>query len=955
MDDIKSKYTWVETYKEIVEYLKDKKNDQEALIKVLKAIGITGFKDQDKDDKKIELSEIDPFTFFCYLNKFGSEKRIEFLKKLAEKLNFKNIPNDDFGIPTANAQKLHLFPFKRFRNNDEINALWELFFKALNDEIDDNLFDKVLKIKSVGKTKLSEALFNINPERYFPINGPTKPYIKEHFQIESNFDTFTEYQAILDKLRKKTDEPFYEISFDSWNWKQKPTNLNYWIFQGNPKAFDFEKGLKENLIDNWTVTTHKEKIKIGDKVIIWITGKNAGCYALAEVTHDPMVIKKSKDDHLWNNEPKESLKVGIKITHNLIDRPILNKNINDLKEFLNLKAGNQGTNFTLKETEYLKFLELADSMGKKKYWLYAPGANAKKWDEFYDEGIMAIGWVKLGDLNQYKNKKEVTDKLIEIDGTGSSKKNDATANWEFKSTISIGDIIITKKGRNEYLGYGIVESEYYYDDSKKDYKKCRKVNWKKRGVWEEDGKIVLKTLTDITKYPDYVEKLKKLIGIEKENDSNRIQLPLNTIIYGPPGTGKTYRLKNEFFEQFTDKQSIQTKEEFCEELIQEISWWQVISIVMLDLKRAKVQEIFDHPLLQAKARISENKTPKNTIWAWLQRHTKDDCPNVNFKKRDNPQFFEKDDQSTWSIDEDIAKAETPDFYEVLKKHKNFKPQIESKKRYVFTTFHQSFSYEDFIEGIKPKLIKGDEDLESQEISYHIENGIFKKIVNKALNDPDRDYAIFIDEINRGNIANIFGELITLIEEDKRKGCNNYIPAILPYSKTEFGVPKNLYIIGTMNTADRSVEALDNALRRRFSFLEMNPDPTMLSQSNFVCEGIDLERMLTSINARIEKLLDKDYCIGHSYLMSFDDRTNPLNDLKRSFSNKILPLLQEYFYGDYGKILLILGKGFIEKKIETMTFLATEDYDDFEDYDEKPVYSLVSPDNWALDTFKRIYE
>ena len=168
--------------------------------------------------------------------------------------------------------------------------------------------------------------------------------------------------------------------------------------------------------------------------------------------------------------------------------------------------------------------------------------------------------------------------------------------------------------------------------------------------------------------------------------------PKGMLLYGPPGTGKTYRLKNEFFEKFTDEQSTQTKEEFCDELIQDISWWQTISVVMLDLKEAKVQEIFDHPLLQAKVRNSDNKTPKNTIWGWLQRHTKDDCPNVNFKKRDNPQFFNKDNKSTWTIDEEIAKAETPDFYEVLEKYQKFKPQIESKKRYVFTTFHQSFSY-----------------------------------------------------------------------------------------------------------------------------------------------------------------------------------------------------------------------------------------------------------------------
>jgi hypothetical protein len=956
-----SKFTWVETYKEIVEFLKDKKNDQKVLIDLLKSVGVTGFNDQDSPDNEIELTEIDPFSFFCFINKYGSEKRIKILQNLSTKLNFEKVPLDDYGIPSTNPLKVRLFPFKFKRTNNEIDTLWELFFKAVNDEINDEIFNRVLKIENVGKTKLSEALFNINPEKYFPIDGPTRPYLKEQFQIEPDFDTFSEYQAILNKLREKTDKPFYEVSFNAW--KGKHSEVNYWIFQGNPKAFDFEKGLKEDLIDNWTVTAHKDKIKSGDKVILWITGKNAGCYALAEVTHDPMVIKNSKDDHLWNNESKESLKVGIKITRNLVDRPILKENIIDLTEFSGLKVGNQGTNFILKETEYLKFLELADSMNKKKYWVYAPGEGAKKWDQFYDEGYMGLGWIDLGDLNQYETKQDIANKLMELDGTGKKKFNDATANWEFKHTISIGDIIIPKKGTSEYLGYGIVESNYYYDDTRENYKKCRRVNWKKKGIWKEDGgPIVQKTLTDITKYPEYVEKLIKLIGIENET---KTKLPLNIIIYGPPGTGKTYRLKNEFFQKFTDEQSIQTKEEFCNELIQDLSWWEIISIVMLDLKKAKVQAIFDHPLIKAKANISETKTPKNTIWSLLQRHTKDDCPNVNFKKRDNPQFFEKDSQSNWTIDEEISKIETPDFYDVLEKYQKFTPQTDPKKRYVFTTFHQSFSYEDFIEGIKPRLVKTDEDLESQEVSYHIENGIFKNIVNKALNDPGKDYAIFIDEINRGNIANIFGELITLIEEDKRKncdpekdknnGCKNYISAILPYSKTEFSVPENLYIIGTMNTADRSVEAIDNALRRRFSFLEMNPDPEKLSQEEFACEGINLEKLLFSINNRIEKLLDKDYCIGHSYFMNFRDRKNPFEDLKRTFSNKILPLLQEYFYGDWGKIMLVLGKGFIKKKVESVKFLETEDYDDFNGYDEKPVYNLTSSDSWTLDTFKNIYE
>lgn len=149
------------------------------------------------------------------------------------------------------------------------------------------------------------------------------------------------------------------------------------------------------------------------------------------------------------------------------------------------------------------------------YWLFAPGQNASKWTEFYNEGIMGLGWDDLGDLNNYNSKNEIVKQLQKLENTTSSKKNDATANFDFKENIAIGDIIIIKKGRSEYLGYGIVTSDYYYDDNRTDYKKCRKVNWIKKGIWKElESKTVLKTLTNITPYFDYVEKIISLIGIK---------------------------------------------------------------------------------------------------------------------------------------------------------------------------------------------------------------------------------------------------------------------------------------------------------------------------------------------------------------------------------------------------------------------------------------------------------
>mgnify|MGYP000884496470 CR=1 FL=1 len=208
-----------------------------------------------------------------------------------------------------------------------------------------------------------------------------------------------------------------------------------------------------------------------------------------------------------------------------------------------------------------------------------------------------------------------------------------------------------------------------------------------------------------------------------------------------------------------------------------------------------------------------------------------------------------------------------------------------------------------------------------------------------VNKNGKPFVLIIDEINRGNVSQIFGELITLIEDDKRLGKDEALEVTLPYSKEKFGVPLNLFIIGTMNTADRSVEALDTALRRRFSFEEMPPKPELIKQEgkleNGVLETIELDFLLNTINRRIEKLLDKDHQIGHSYFISVANFT----DLKSVFQNKIVPLLQEYFFGDYGKVGLVIGKGFFEPVENHENIFA-----DFDDYDtssfaERNIYRI----------------
>jgi hypothetical protein len=281
----------------------------------------------------------------------------------------------------------------------------------------------------------------------------------------------------------------------------------------------------------------------------------------------------------------------------------------------------------------------------------------------------------------------------------------------------------------------------------------------------------------------------------------------------------------------------------------------------------------------------------------------------------------------------------------------------------FVTFHQSYSYEEFVEGIKPLTKNG-------QVEYEIANGIFKRICllaqeNASSENAEKKYVLIIDEINRGNISRIFGELITLIEDSKRIGSSEQLKIKLAYSGGNdsplFGVPNNLYIIGTMNSTDRSIALIDTALRRRFTFFEYSPDPSLM---NTTIDGIDLNKLLSTLNARIEFLLDKDHLIGHAYFMSIKTK----EDLIILFRNKLLPLLEEYFHGDYSKIQLVLGdngtnkpKDFqiVRKKIPSEGMDRFKQFvDGFEDkeiYEYDPRILNYQYDEILPEYFKFIYE
>ena len=260
-----------------------------------------------------------------------------------------------------------------------------------------------------------------------------------------------------------------------------------------------------------------------------------------------------------------------------------------------------------------------------------------------------------------------------------------------------------------------------------------------------------------------------------------------------------------------------------------------------------------------------------------------------------------------TIDDKYSQDGTKTYSDYVKKFN----ELKADGQIAFTTFHQSYGYEEFIEGIKPFLGKRGVRRGRSDLNYKISDGVFKEFCNKAASDESNNYVFIIDEINRGNISKIFGELITLIEDSKRNGKEEEMSVTLPYSQEEFSVPKNVYILGTMNTADRSIALMDTALRRRFEFIEMMPDINLLKnvvvKDNKDNKKIDIQKMLEKMNQRIEVLYDREHTLGHAFFMPLKNKEKPtIDQLESIFKNKIIPLLQEYFYEDYEKIMLVLG-------------------------------------------------
>ena len=421
--------------------------------------------------------------------------------------------------------------------------------------------------------------------------------------------------------------------------------------------------------------------------------------------------------------------------------------------------------------------------------------------------------------------------------------------------------------------------------------------------------------------------------MEKPDKTSAI--PLNQILFGAPGTGKTYHTKKMAVEIINGKKA-RTREEINKEYEELIKAGQIVFTTFH-------QSLSYEDFIEG---IKPETIDGNVTYEVKDGIFKSICKNA-FSKEITSDNFEVVYQKL--LDEIDNSVDNKLVLETLVHAKEFTIYKNSKNNIRFHSNTEK-AYEAVIKKeVLEHYLKTGEALDWAPYTKSVANYIIEKynyIQNEAI-EPKK-HVLIIDEINRGNVSAIFGELITLLEEDKRKGNKEHTEVKLPYSGKEFSVPNNVYIIGTMNTADRSVEALDTALRRRFSFVEMQPDPEILSTEKY--KDVDLSKLLETINQRIEVLIDKDHQIGHSYFIGIED----IDGLIRTFKDKIIPLLEEYFYGDFGKIGLVLGEKFIEQAKYAEKVFAKFTYEnDF--LEDKKIYRITSFSDWKVDTFKSIYE
>jgi len=600
---------------------------------------------------------------------------------------------------------------------------------------------------------------------------------------------------------------------------------------------------------------------------------------------------------------------------------------------------------------------------QKNYWLLGVGEKGRFWDDFKNKSLVAVAPDETGDLTQYNSDDAIENKLCKVLGETPKHKNNTLLLWQFSREMQKGDIVIIKKGTKELLGYGEITSDYFFDDSRKEYKHVRKVKWEKvkqeedKREWiypfdEKEGgeqQFAQKTLTKID--ADWAEKYIKYIanmaaGIESESEDSVIEpeevsywwLKVNPQIWNinqaKVGDRQFYTSHNEkgnkrriykYFEKVkpgdvvlgyvsSPDMELTTICKITQGLHVNKDKGEAIEFEVVE----KISEPVSYEELKKIPELSNCEPLLNRQGSLFKLEKKEYDAIRDFIDEKNPPS--EDQPADYTIKDALENLflESERFEEILKVLKLKKNVIlqgapgvgktfiakrlayaligaKASRQVQMIQFHQSYSYEDFIQGYRP----------GENGSFELKNGVFYQFCKKAQRDAGNKYVFIIDEINRGNLSKIFGEVMMLIEPDKR-GEEYAVPLAYASSSADtFFIPENLYLIGTMNTADRSLAFVDYALRRRFSFITLEPQYNSKQFATFLInKGIAealVERIrtrMTELNERIanDASLGNGYRIGHSFFCSLDEQTGGNEEWYQQVINyEIRPLLEEYWF------------------------------------------------------------
>ncbi len=597
----------------------------------------------------------------------------------------------------------------------------------------------------------------------------------------------------------------------------------------------------------------------------------------------------------------------------------------------------------------------------QRVWVVAPGSKASEWETFYNTGIIGIGWENLTDLRQFKDKEAIRKKLQESEAD-SSKVNDTLACWQFAHVMQPGDILFAKKGVKKVVGYGIVQGDYGYDPKRGWFKHVRSVKWLANGEWKlpEAHQLPTKTLTNITKYQDLVDTLAKLVGLDLGSVEKPLQPPTKT----SAGENVSYWWLNanpqiwSFEELSIGERQTYTSHNDNGNKRQKYKHFQQVKSgdILVGYVTSPQREIVG--ICRITKGLHETEEGEGIEFEKIERLKKpvlyetlkgipelEKCEPLVNHQGSLFSLKEEEYEAIRGLIDETNPAETPapkpytkqtameglflpeaqfdEALAALREKKNVVLQgppgvgktfvawrlaraligSDDPQRIEMIQFHQSYSYEDFIQGFRPTS-KG---------TFDLRYGIFHQFCRRAQREESshHPYVFVIDEINRGNLSKIFGELMMLIEADKR-GSEFAIPlAYASGSDDKFYIPANLYLIGTMNTADRSLAMVDYALRRRFRFLTLRPEFASAAFEKYLEKnGVDrglvkriIERMraLNDAIAADTKNLGPGYQIGHSYFCPQNGIRPDESWYRRVVESEIVPLIQEYWFDDEKKV------------------------------------------------------